>query len=221
MRAEGLLPKVSLLREDLLVQTGPVDQARWNFRRGVLGWVQRRRFQLVLDLIAARRFSSLLELGFGSGIFLPTLARFTDRLHGLDVHDANADVHRMLAKIGEDCMLRRGNGRTLPYPDASFDAVVAVSVIEFIEDLDRVCSELRRVLKPGGRLFVVMPGCSPLLDLALYTFTGRSARSDYGSRRERVVPTLEKHFTRVKRYDWPLPPLLGAHIYRALEFRNG
>ncbi len=41
-------------------------------------------------------------------------------------------------------------GETLPYADASFDAVVCVDVLEHVQDLDQVLAEVTRVLKPGG-----------------------------------------------------------------------
>ena len=43
-----------------------------------------------------------------------------------------------------------GAGETLPYADASFDAVVCVDVLEHVEDLQRVVDEVARVLRPGG-----------------------------------------------------------------------
>lgn len=44
----------------------------------------------------------------------------------------------------------------LPFEDATFDAVVCVSVLEHMDQPDRVVSEFRRVLKPGGRLVLTM-----------------------------------------------------------------
>jgi SAM-dependent methyltransferase len=41
--------------------------------------------------------------------------------------------------------------RALDYPDAVFDAAVAVQVVEYIDDAPGALAELRRVLKPGGR----------------------------------------------------------------------
>ena len=49
---------------------------------------------------------------------------------------------------------RRGDARALPYDDASFDGAYLVTVLGEIPDQDRALAELRRVLKPGGRLVV-------------------------------------------------------------------
>ena len=48
----------------------------------------------------------------------------------------------------------RGDAQSLPFPDAMFDAAVLVATLGEIPDQDRALRELRRVLKPGGRLVV-------------------------------------------------------------------
>ncbi|MFS0738638.1 class I SAM-dependent methyltransferase [Sphingomonas sp. 1P06PA] len=49
------------------------------------------------------------------------------------------------------------DGETLPFDDASFDAVVSFEVFEHVFNLDRILAEIRRVLKPGGRLLFSIP----------------------------------------------------------------
>jgi SAM-dependent methyltransferase len=44
--------------------------------------------------------------------------------------------------------------RVLPFADCSFDVVLAVTVLCFIEDADRAMREMARVLRPGGRLVI-------------------------------------------------------------------
>jgi ubiquinone/menaquinone biosynthesis C-methylase UbiE len=48
----------------------------------------------------------------------------------------------------------QGDARSLPYPAATFDAAYLVAVLGEIPDQDAALSELRRVLRPGGRLVV-------------------------------------------------------------------
>lgn len=201
MRTADLGP-IHLLPQDLLVRTGPVDHADWSYR-GVLGWVIRRRFRLVQELMQGERFHRLLELGYGSGVFLPELARHADELSGVDIHDKVSQVARALARDGVLARLKQGVAEDLPFDDASFDAIVCVSVLEFVSDMDRTASELRRVLAPGGSVFVITPGRSPVVDLGLRVLTGKSAKKDFGDRRERVIPALLRAFTLVRRIDFP------------------
>ena len=48
-----------------------------------------------------------------------------------------------------------GDALTLPYPDAAFDAVVSTQVYEYVADTPRAFTELRRVLRTGGRAVVL------------------------------------------------------------------
>jgi len=49
------------------------------------------------------------------------------------------------------------DGKTLPFPDNHFDAVVSFEVFEHVFNIDDVFVEIRRVLKPGGQLFITLP----------------------------------------------------------------
>ncbi len=48
----------------------------------------------------------------------------------------------------------RGDAQTLPYPDSYFDATYLVATLGEVSNKERALHELRRVLKPGGRLVV-------------------------------------------------------------------
>lgn len=50
-----------------------------------------------------------------------------------------------------------GSASALPFRDSAFDAVIAMDVLEHVEDIDAASSECHRVLRAGGRLLVVTP----------------------------------------------------------------
>jgi ubiquinone/menaquinone biosynthesis C-methylase UbiE len=205
---------IDLLPREALLKTGEVDHAAWNYD-GVLGFVSRRRFALVRALLPRRRVRKLLEVGYGSGVFLPELAKHADEVHGADIHDRPAEVTAVLAKAGVPAHLVRAPAETLPYPNGTFDVVVAVSTFEFVRDARQAINELARVLADDGRIIVVTPGQSPLLDLALRLFTGESARKDFGDRRKLVVPTLTSEM-RHERSAY-FPAAFPVPVYRALR----
>lgn len=198
-----------LLPKTQLIQTGPVDHADWNYRPG-LAFVMRRRFALMLGLLP-RHSHRMLEIGFGSGVFMPELSQRCDELYGIDVHDETAAVQARLDASGVRAVLSRQSAAKTTFDDCFFDSIAAVSALEFIDDIEAAAAELARVLTPQGRLVAVMPGKSPLLDFALCVATGKSANDDYGDRRERVIPALQKHFRIVRTKSFP-------PVYRAYEF---
>ncbi|MBX9701278.1 MAG: class I SAM-dependent methyltransferase [Acetobacteraceae bacterium] len=58
----------------------------------------------------------------------------------------------------------------LPFPDGSFDLVVAVAVLEHVADPQRVVAEIWRVLKPGGKVYAATPFLQPV-HMGAYDFT--------------------------------------------------
>jgi SAM-dependent methyltransferase len=98
--------------------------------------------------IAGRR---ILDAGCGSG---PLLAALRDRgalVAGFDRSAGMLEVARR--RLGDDADLRVAElGGPLPYSDGAFDDVTASLVLHYLEDWGPALAELRRVLKPGGRL---------------------------------------------------------------------
>jgi arsenite methyltransferase len=48
-----------------------------------------------------------------------------------------------------------GDANHLPYPDATFDVAVSTQVLEYVEDVPGALAEIRRVLRPGGRVLLL------------------------------------------------------------------
>ena len=184
--------QIKLLPRDHLVKTGPVDYADWNYR-ALIGPIQRIRFRLALSLLPPNS-QRLLEVGFGSGVFIPSLRSIADQVYGIDVHGEAGRVKTALASQGVKAELVCSPAEAIPFATASFDTVVAVSSLEFVTDLSGTCQEIRRVLKRNGSFVVVTPGHSRLVDAGLRVLTGNDAKKDFGDRREAMVPTLLNYF---------------------------
>ena len=98
--------------------------------------------------VAGRR---ILDAGCGSG---PLFAALRDRgafVTGFDKSAGMLELARQ--RLGDDADLQVADlGRPLPFPDGAFDDVIASLVLHYLEDWTAPLAELRRVLKPGGRL---------------------------------------------------------------------
>jgi SAM-dependent methyltransferase len=204
-----------LLPRGALVHTGPLDAAEWNYRP-ILGYISRERYRLALALLPAR-VDSILEIGYGSGVFFPELAARCDRLFGVDIHDRNEAVTAALRHHGIEAELAVGRAEQLPYPDAAFDRVVAVSTLEFVDDIDATYAEIARVLRRDGRLILVTPNQSRLVDAGFKVLTGRTPENDFHGGRERVRTGLGRRFKILRTLNIPAVAPATLRFYTAFE----
>jgi ubiquinone/menaquinone biosynthesis C-methylase UbiE len=205
---------MKLIPREALVKTSDVDYAVWNYD-GPVSFITRARYRMVLSLLPMEPVDALLEVGYGSGVFMPELAHHTRRLAGADVHAYRADVERVLDSIGISAELVDAPAEDLPWPNESFDVVVVVSAFEFVRDPILAADEISRVLKPDGRAIVVTPAATPILDAGLRLLTGADARKDFGRRREAVIPALRSRMHLEKLIEFP--SLVRPKVYRALR----
>lgn len=104
---------------------------------------------------------TVLDLATGSGDVAFALARGlprTTRITGMDFCQPMLDeAERKRAKLGGGANLdfRLGDGLALPLPDAAVDAVTVSFGLRNMADRNRALREMRRVLRPGGTLFVL------------------------------------------------------------------
>jgi SAM-dependent methyltransferase len=104
------------------------------------------------------RGGTTLEIGCGTGGLLVAAARSGRSIVGIDIASRWLVVaRRRLADRGLHVPLAAAEAERLPWPDATFDAVVADSVLEHLDDPARALREWRRVLRPGGVLVVWSP----------------------------------------------------------------
>ena len=111
----------------------------------------------ILDLTVTAQVGDLLDVGCGRGAILKLLASRANRAVGVDI-DANARqlarAELMLAGI-PNCSLRKGDMYRLPFADNEFNTIIIDDVLADARDPVRALAEARRLLKPGGRLFIL------------------------------------------------------------------
>ena len=104
----------------------------------------------------------VVEVGFGSGLNLPHLPADVSRLYAIDPSGKGRELAgARLAESPVPVVFAGLDGQDLPLPDASMDAALSTWTICTIPDAVRALSELRRVLRPGGRLHFVEHGLHP------------------------------------------------------------
>src|SRR5919204_4113614 len=116
---------------------------------------ERRLFGDGRQWVCAQATGEVLEVAIGTGRNLPYYPQGI-RLTGVDFSPAMLQLARHQAdRLGRKVDLRLGDAQALELPDASFDTVVCTFSLCAIPDERRAIAEMRRVLRPGGRLLLL------------------------------------------------------------------
>jgi ubiquinone/menaquinone biosynthesis C-methylase UbiE len=140
---------IRLPSRELVPRTAPDDPVDYYYKP-LTARLYRARLEMAGRLLGVGPYDSLLDVGYGCGVFFPELARRARRLVGIDIHGESARVEAMLETLGLSAELRDGSLFQLPFADDEFDALVCLSVLEHITDFDTAFGEFARVLRPGG-----------------------------------------------------------------------
>jgi ArsR family transcriptional regulator len=149
-----------LRRLDVVVAQRPGDSEAL-FRQLGGRWDELRREQfgeafLVPTLLTlAPRLRLAVDLGCGTGFFLPLLAQLADEVIGVDREEAVLTVAR--AKVADHPGVRVEVGLLdrLPLPTGAADLALLALVLHHVREIDPVLAEAARCLRPGGRLVVL------------------------------------------------------------------
>lgn len=117
------------------------------FQHGLLRW---RALACLVE-----RGLVVADVGCGTGYLARVLVRFADKVIAID-HSAAmlARARENLAAAGDRVELRQGELDRLPLQDGEVDAIFASLVLHHVPDVLGALREMRRALKPGGRLVV-------------------------------------------------------------------
>ena len=135
------------------------------FRKVAVQWDELRALyvhddeveQHLCAMIAEEQVDDLLDVGTGTGRVLEILADKVDHAVGVDLSPdmlllARSKLERARRR---NCAVRKGDMHNLPLGEASFDAVTIHQVLHYAERPGKAIEEAARVLRPGGRLFIV------------------------------------------------------------------
>jgi len=126
------------------------------------GPFERKYAEMALERLSIAEGETVLEIGFGTGHCLKRIAESigqTGKVYGIDISSAMMGItKKRLEKAGlaERAELYCGDAASLPFADNTFDAVFMSFTLELFDtpEIPKVLEQIKRVLKPGGRLGV-------------------------------------------------------------------
>lgn len=179
----------------------------------LVGFLYRQRIGRALSLLSPP-YESILELGYGSGVLIPTLTSFSKDVFGVDVGSDPVKVSSNLNKIGvranlfcENLFNFRGSAR-------GFDLIVAISVFEHIVDLSKILDKAFNLLRPGGHLLVGMPRVDCLMEAGFRLIGYRGIYKHHVNTYEKFIEISKNRFN-LNKFDalpsW-LPKSMGIYF---------
>ena len=115
--------------------------------------VKRYELELIMNLLKPKRSEAILDAGCGTGVFTFDILESGSRVVGLDI--SLPMLNRAGKKLhGLPFQRVLGDIAYLPFTESSFDKVVSVTALEFIEDAKEAVGELLRVTKKGGTIVI-------------------------------------------------------------------
>jgi SAM-dependent methyltransferase len=130
------------------------QQATWSDGNySVIGSTLSLISELLVDSVDPDAGWRVLDVATGNGNAALAAARYGCDVTGVDYVPALLDDGRRRAQAeGLAVTFAEGDAEALPFPDASFDAVLSTLGVMFAPDQDKTASELLRVCRPGGRI---------------------------------------------------------------------
>jgi len=140
-----------------LLDPGDPQRERWAaLERAQIG--RNEGIAAEVERFVSLRGRRVLDVGCQTGALPIALSRLGASVTGVDVDEKLIEGARIRARgHGVEPTFRVALAEALPFPDASFDVVTFVDVIEHVADARAAVREIARVLRPGGTLYLFGP----------------------------------------------------------------
>jgi len=131
------------------------DERLASYRRDIPRY--HRDIEMLCRLLEVKEGQKVLNVGAGIGFTLYELASLGVECYDLDICPGDPEFVAGMAKFyGFDIRPVQGDGCAMPFPDNFFDSVYSKDTFEHIWDFETAMLEQIRVLKPGGKLLVLV-----------------------------------------------------------------
>ena len=150
----------------------------------------------------------ILELGCGNGSMWPETVSGLPKGCTLVLSDfSEGMLEAAKSRVGEleNVSYRQIDILDIPYADESMDMIIANMMLYHVSDIDRAISEVRRVLKPGGKFYCATYGEKSIMTWLNEVFADHriDIRMNTAFTLQNGASMLKRHFGEVNRFDYP------------------
>lgn len=148
-----------------------IDSTIDQYYRPIQGYFMRKRLEMALELLGNKKVERILDVGYGGGTFIPSLAQIGKEIHGIDTMPYPKRVMKTLSQQYPHIKTKLivGSIFKTKYRNKFFDRIVCVSVMEHFKgkQLNKAVAEMYRILKPGGYIVFGFPVKNALTDFII------------------------------------------------------
>ena len=124
---------------------------------GTTTFVRRIEWRKILEWLNPEEGERILDIACGVGELSLKIARRGGEVYGIDTSEAAIKfANRLSERAKIACEFKIGDAEHLPYPDDNFDKIVCSSSLEHFNDDNQALQEMRRVLKPKGKVVLTV-----------------------------------------------------------------
>jgi 2-polyprenyl-3-methyl-5-hydroxy-6-metoxy-1,4-benzoquinol methylase len=159
-----------------------------------------KKLRLICSLFDFDRHATVLDIGCGPGILLPTLANFFDKVTALDINKDDVEIaDRVCGHLGlKNVSLYNVDMAAACLPEKSIDVAFSIDVFEHIKDLSPTIKNMYRAMKDGGLIVVSAPTENAFNDIARRVMGFSKPDTHYHSSIQ-IKEMLEHDFRLIKR----------------------
>jgi SAM-dependent methyltransferase len=211
--------KLFILPPEGVLEPNGQDDPLPYYYKPLVGGIYRARIEQGLSMLRPP-YGAILEVGYGSGVLLPSLCKMGEFVAGVDLQSDPESTGGVIEQLGARCTLKQGDLRNDIFDGRKFDLIVAISVLEHIHDLGPVFQRFYELLNPAGHVLVGMPRVDRFMENAFALIGFKGIEDHHVTDYRTCLVKAERWFELERRAHLPcwLPESLG--LYFNMLFRK-
>ncbi len=147
----------SILTDNSSLEIDEAALPAYAHKNPVVDYIFWQRVKVALNFAIKKNAQNILDFGCGSGILSYSLATMGKNVTAVDIHFGPLNLIKQKINFPTNINFIEADLLKYEMKEKQFDLIIALDVLEHIEDLKTYISEFRKILKPGGMILVSGP----------------------------------------------------------------